>query len=166
MFYLSNILGVRVLDRKQAVVGSIADLEVATGEKFPVVMAVLVKTQRGLTSVAWHNVRGLGITECTLKLADAELQPNFKLEDTSMLLLNHVLDKQIVDIHGAKVVRVNDIELAESHGQLRVIAADAGFRSFMRRAGFAWLIHIVERRTPSQDWRELDSMELCRAPWA
>lgn len=145
MFYLSNILGMRVLDRKQAVVGSIADLEVATGEKFPVVMAVLVKTQRGLTRVAWHNVRGLGITECTLKLADAELQPNFKLEDTSMLLLNHVLDKQIVDIHGAKVVRVNDIELAESHGQLRVIAADAGIRSFMRRAGFAWLIHVVER---------------------
>ena len=145
MFYLSNILGMRVLDRKQAVVGSIADLEVATGEKFPVVMAVLVKTQRGLTRVAWHNVRGLGITECTLKLADAELQPNFKLEDTSMLLLNHVLDKQIVDIHGAKVVRVNDIELAESHGQLRVIAADTGIRSFMRRAGFAWLIHVVER---------------------
>lgn len=145
MFYLSNILGMRVLDRKQAVVGTIADLEVATGEKFPVVMAVLVKTQRGLTRVAWHNVRGLGITECTLKLADAELQPNFKLEDTSMLLLNHVLDKQIVDIHGAKVVRVNDIELAESHGQLRVIAADAGIRSFMRRAGFAWLIHVVER---------------------
>jgi Mg2+ transporter MgtE len=60
-------------------------------------------------------------------------------------LLNHVLDKQIVDIHGAKVVRVNDIELAESHGQLRVIAADAGFRSFMRRAGFAWFIHVIER---------------------
>jgi len=145
MFYLSNILGMRVLDRKQAVVGSIADLEVATGEKFPVVVAVLVKTQRGLTRVAWHNVRGLGITECTLKLADAELQPNFKLEDTSMLLLNHVLDKQIVDIHGAKVVRVNDIELAESHGQLRVIAADDGIRSFMRRAGFAWVIHVIER---------------------
>jgi CBS domain-containing protein len=145
MFYLSNILGMRVLDRKQAVVGSIADLEVATGEKFPAVMAVLVATRRGLTRVTWHNVRGLGITECTLKLADAELQPNFKLEDTSMLLLNHVLDKQIVDIHGAKVVRVNDIELAESHGQLRVIAADAGFRSFARRAGFAWLIHVVER---------------------
>ena len=44
MFYLSNILGMRVLDRKQAVVGSIADLEVATGEKFPAVMAVLVTT--------------------------------------------------------------------------------------------------------------------------
>ena len=145
MFYLSNTLGMRVLDRKQAVVGSIADLEVATGEKFPVVTAVLVRTKRGITRVAWHNVRGLGIAECTLKLADAELQPTASLGDTSMLLLNHVLDKQIVDIHGAKVVRVNDIELAESHGQLRVIAADAGFRSFMRRAGFAWLIHSMER---------------------
>jgi CBS domain-containing protein len=146
MFYLSNILGMRVLDRKQAVVGSIADLEVAVGEKFPAVMAVLVMTQRGLSRVVWHNVRGLGITECTLKLASNELQPNTQLESTSMLLLNHVLDKQIVDIHGAKVVRVNDIELAESHGQLRVIAADAGFRSFMRRAGFAWGISIVERK--------------------
>lgn len=144
MFYLSNILGMRVLDRKQVVVGSIADLEVALGEKFPAVMAVLVRTQRGLTRVVWHNVRGLGVTECTLKLAGSELQPSAKLESTSMLLLNHVLDKQIVDIHGAKVVRVNDIELAESHGQLRVIAADAGFRSFMRRAGFSWVIFLME----------------------
>ncbi len=145
MFYLSNILGMRVLDRKQSVTGSIADLEVAVGEKFPVVTAVLVRTRRGVTRVAWHNVRGLGIAECTLKLADAELQPNFQLEDASMLLLNHVLDKQIVDIHGAKVVRVNDIELAESHGQLRVIAADAGFRSFMRRAGVAWFVKVLEQ---------------------
>ncbi|MGB9666070.1 MAG: magnesium transporter [Candidatus Cryosericum sp.] len=144
MFYLSNILGMRVLDRKQVVVGSIADLEVALGEKFPAVMAVLVRTQRGLTRVVWHNVRGLGVTECTLKLAGSELQPTAKLESTSMLLLNHVLDKQIVDIHGAKVVRVNDIELAESHGQLRVIAADAGFRSFMRRAGLSWVIFLME----------------------
>ncbi|MCE5193353.1 MAG: CBS domain-containing protein [Candidatus Cryosericum sp.] len=145
MFYLSNILGMRVLDRKQAVVGSIADLEVAIGEKFPAVVAVLVMTPRGLTRVPWQDVLGLGVTECTLKLADSELQPNSKLESTSMLLLNHVLDKQIVDIHGAKVVRVNDIELAESHGQLRLIAADAGLRSFMRRAGFGWLVRIAER---------------------
>ncbi|MDO9099902.1 MAG: CBS domain-containing protein [Caldisericota bacterium] len=145
MFYLSNILGMRVLDRKQTVVGSIADLEVATGEKFPVVVAVIVRTRQGLTRVSWHNVRGVGITECTLKLAGSELLPNFKLEETSMLLLNHVLDKQIVDVHGAKVVRVNDVELAESHGQLRVIAVDAGFRSFMRRAGLSRLVSAAEK---------------------
>jgi len=135
MFYLSNILGMRVLDRKQTVVGSIADLEVASTEKFPIVVAVLVRTRSGLSRVGWHNVRALGMTECTLKLVGSELEPNFTLQDTSMLLLNHVLDKQIVDVHGAKVVRVNDIELAESHGQLRVIAADAGLRSFLRRLG-------------------------------
>ena len=146
MFYLSNILGMRVLDRKQTVVGSIADLEVASAEKFPIVVAVLVRTRSGWSRVGWHNVRALGMTECTLKLAGSELEPNFTLQDTSMLLLNHVLDKQIVDVHGAKVVRVNDIELAESHGQLRVIAADAGLRSFLRRLGLSWAISLVEQQ--------------------
>lgn len=51
MFYLSNILGMRVLDRKQTVVGSIADLEVASAEKFPIVVAVLVRTRSGWSRV-------------------------------------------------------------------------------------------------------------------
>jgi len=45
------------------------------------------------------------------------------------------LDKQIVDTHGAKVVRVNDLQLSEVDGQLRLVGADVGLRGLLRRVG-------------------------------
>ncbi|HEU5287799.1 MAG TPA: CBS domain-containing protein, partial [Candidatus Limnocylindria bacterium] len=43
--------------------------------------------------------------------------------------------KQIVDTHGAKVVRVNDLQLSEVDGQLRLVGADVGLRGLLRRVG-------------------------------
>ena len=46
-----------------------------------------------------------------------------------------MLDKQIVDVDGRKVVRINDIEVANTGGRLRVVAADVGIAGLLRRLG-------------------------------
>ncbi|HEY3218109.1 MAG TPA: CBS domain-containing protein, partial [Candidatus Limnocylindria bacterium] len=46
-----------------------------------------------------------------------------------------LMDKQVVDTHGAKVVRVNDLQLSEVDGQLRLVGADVGLRGLLRRVG-------------------------------
>src|SRR5258705_11062502 len=45
------------------------------------------------------------------------------------------MDKQVVDTHGAKVERVNDLQLSEVDGQLRLVGADVGLRGLLRRVG-------------------------------
>ncbi|HHY45972.1 MAG TPA: magnesium transporter [Firmicutes bacterium] len=50
-----------------------------------------------------------------------------------VLLARYILDRQIVDTHGRKVVRVNDLELAPVGGELRLVAANVGFPSLVRR---------------------------------
>jgi len=49
-----------------------------------------------------------------------------------VLLSHDLLDKQIVDTQGMKVVRVNDLKLSESRGQLRLLGAEVGVRGVLR----------------------------------
>ena len=50
-------------------------------------------------------------------------------------MVEDLLDKQIVDVDGRKVVRINDIEIANTGGSLRVVAADIGLSGLLRRLG-------------------------------
>ena len=55
-------------------------------------------------------------------------------------LAEEILDKQIVDVHDAKLVRVNDLHFLELKGQLRVAHVDVGFRGLIRRMGWEPLV--------------------------
>ncbi|MEO6835701.1 MAG: CBS domain-containing protein, partial [Candidatus Tumulicola sp.] len=56
-------------------------------------------------------------------------------DDEELYLIADLLDKQIVDVDGRKVVRINDIEVANAGGRLRVVAADVGVAGLLRRLG-------------------------------
>ncbi len=56
-------------------------------------------------------------------------------DDEALYLVEDLFDKQIVDVDGRKVVRINDIEVARTGGALRVVAADIGFGGIVRRLG-------------------------------
>jgi magnesium transporter len=56
-------------------------------------------------------------------------------DNEELYLVADLLDKQIVDVDGRKVVRINDIELANAGGHLRVVAADVGVAGLLRRLG-------------------------------
>jgi hypothetical protein len=51
------------------------------------------------------------------------------------MLVEDLFDKQIVDVDGRKVVRINDIEVARTADALRVVAADIGVAGLLRRLG-------------------------------
>ena len=55
---------------------------------------------------------------------------------TEVLLRDFLLDKQIVDVHGAKVERVNDLYFVRSDGKLLLVQVDVGLRGLLRRIGF------------------------------
>src|SRR5262249_53968242 len=61
----------------------------------------------------------------------------FKPQAHHVLLRKEILDKQIVDTHGAKLERVNDLHFLVAERELRVVHVDVGFRGLLRRLG--WL---------------------------
>jgi CBS domain-containing protein len=57
----------------------------------------------------------------------------FARREGEVLLARDVLDKQLIDVDGKRVVRVNDVQLIEAGGQLRVTGADVSLQGLWRR---------------------------------
>ena len=80
-------------------------------------------------------------------------------------LRSDLLDKQIVDIDGRKVVRVNDLSLDEIDGDLRLVAVDVGAAGLLRRLGLERGYRVLARNlrlpTPERyiDWEDVDPVE-------
>jgi len=131
MPYLSEIQHRRVVDREGAVLGKLVDVAVIPKEQFPTVQWAVVGGPDGERTLRWTDLEAAGrqyrLTEGAQGATD--------LPPEALRLARDLLDKQIVDTHGAKVVRVNDLQLEDTSGQLRLVGADVGLRGLLRRIG-------------------------------
>jgi magnesium transporter len=109
------------------------DVAIMREERFPVVQWAILATHDGERVVRWGD---LAIEPGHLRLRRRlDSIPVETLPAEALHLGRDLLDKQIVDTHGAKVVRVNDLQLEETGGQLRLVGADVGLRGLARRIG-------------------------------
>ena len=134
MIYLSQLLGNPVLDADGEKVGTVSDLGIATGEVFPRITSLafmgpgrtpfMISWRKYVDTYDEHEVR-LGVVSTDLRFS--YLQPD------EVLLARDILNKQIVDTHGMRVVRVNDLKLSDtSSTQLRLLGAEVGARGLLR----------------------------------
>jgi Mg/Co/Ni transporter MgtE len=87
----------------------------------------------------------------------------FQQRPDEILLKGDLLDKQIVDIEGRKVIRVNDVRLDEIDGAFRVVAVDVGAAGLLRRLGSPWVTIARNMKLPVParyiDWEDVDPLE-------
>jgi Mg/Co/Ni transporter MgtE (contains CBS domain) len=134
-FYLSRILQTKIWTPDGKAVGKLKEL-LATNEEPPQVVSCVVKTQTGASRVLDWNYFTIDKTNNKYKIdcsRDLEMIP----PHNAIRLKKHILDKQIVDIDGKKVVRVNDIRLALISTGLYVVAVDVGVEGLLRRLGLS-----------------------------
>jgi magnesium transporter len=116
--------------------GKVQDLIANFSETYPLVTALfyLPPRQKSLLRIPWNRVVKLGevIEVSDSALAEAGSAP---LGEGELLLKDSLLDKQIVDTHGAKILRVNDLHLLRVNHHLRLVHVDVGLRGLMRRVG-------------------------------
>ena len=133
MPYLSEIQHRKVIEPNGNEVGTLKDLAVIAQGQFPAVQWAILATGDGERVVKWtdmaQEIGHLRIRARREGGTDPILPPE------ALLLSRDLLDKQIVDTHGAKIVRVNDLQLSEVDGQLRLVGADVGLRGLLRRVG-------------------------------
>ncbi|HEY7624535.1 MAG TPA: CBS domain-containing protein [Candidatus Limnocylindria bacterium] len=114
-------------------VGKLADVAVVPQGQFPAAQWAILSTPAGEKVVRWSELAPeIGHFRLRNRL---ETTPTATLPSEALRLARDLLDKQIVDTHGAKVVRVNDLQLSEVEGQLRLVGADVGLRGLLRRVG-------------------------------
>ncbi len=143
--FLSDLLGRPVAGAGGAALGRLVDLVVATGENYPPVESLVLKGPSGRVQYPWTAVERLDARGLALKADAAGAPPPERPPADRIPLAEEILDKQIVDVHDAKLVRVNDLHFLEVKGQLRVAHVDVGFRGLVRRMGWqAWVDGAVQ----------------------
>ena len=120
MIHLSQVIGQPVSDPNGESMGTVADLIVAVGERYPPVTGLVIATDRRQIFLPWTSVAAVDETGARLQTQTIDIG-KFKQRPNEILLRADLMDKQIVDIDGRKVVRVNDLSLDDVEGSLRLV---------------------------------------------
>ena len=137
-FFLSQIIGSQVFDNKDISVGKLTDLIVNLSYTYPKVIAIIVKNEKQDHIIPVANIDSATIYQkrILLKIAGADVDKLTKnFPENTLALKKSVLDQQIVDLNGAKVIRVNDLRMLKSGNEISVTDVDVGYRGLMRRLG-------------------------------
>jgi CBS domain-containing protein len=163
--YLSQVIGRPVRDREAQPIGRVADLIVALGDRYPPVTGLVVATdRRRRIFLPWSDVAAFDASGATLATRTIDIG-SFQQRPNELLLHADLQDKQIVDIDGRKVVRVNDLRLDEIDGRLHLVAVDVGATGLLRRlgveSGFRVLARNLRLPVPERyiDWEDVDPLE-------
>ena len=132
---LTALLGTPVTDPQGNVRGKLKDVAVATGPDAGKVAGLVLKTRTGLALVPSQEVRETPAG--TLEVTSPQAITPLKEQGSFIYLQQDLVDRQIIDIHGRKVVRVNDVDLVwmrdgAAHS-LRVAEVEVGLRGAFRR---------------------------------
>jgi magnesium transporter len=144
MPFLSEILGHTITDYDGHYIGKLEDLiarELADAVH-PIVDAVVIKDKNKFIIVPYAQVMALFAPSIPLRCRADEI-PQYQPVENDIFLSRDVLDKQIIDTNGARVVRVNDLELVRVNGTLYVGNVDIGLMGILRRIGIADLIQRI-----------------------
>jgi magnesium transporter len=132
---LTALLGTPVTDAQGQIRGRLKDVAVATGPDAGKVAGLVLKTRNGLSIVPSQDL--IETPAGTLELRSSGALVPLKDQGNYLYLRQDLVDRQIIDIHGRKVVRVNDVDLewtgnGTAH-HLRVAEVEIGLRGAFRR---------------------------------
>jgi magnesium transporter len=151
MAYISELTGRPVTDVDGKRIGVLRDVIAHPIGSFthPVVNAIIVRAPGGDRLIAYDDLAALLSAAIPLKTTLTAVTP-YQLQEADISLVHDVLDKQILDTDGARVVRVNDIELVRVNGHVVVSNVDVGFLGLLRRIGLEGLGRWAARRAGRQ----------------
>ena len=136
MAFLSEILGHTITDIDGRYIGKLEDLiaREPADAVHPIVDAVVIKDRNKTTIIPYILVMALFAPSSPLKCRADEITI-YDPSENDIFLFRDVLDKQIIVTDGARVVRVNDLELVRVNGTLYVGNVDIGMMGIFRRLG-------------------------------
>jgi magnesium transporter len=138
-YFFSEFVNRGIYNTSGQRIGKITDLVAGRAEPYPMIIGLMVRIKGRKRVLPWQKIIQI---EPRLTLAEKELVDlKTSLPEKDIILLREeVMDKQIVDTFGAKVVRVNDLHFLRVDSRLRLVHVDVGFRGLMRRVGWEKIV--------------------------
>ena len=169
-FYLSRIVGIRAYDSNGKYIGIVKDLLVESDSSnftsgHPAVTGIKIKQKK---QIAFYSFQQFQVEKTNGKIKIIASQLTHLPEENinnDLSLIESVLDKQIIDLNGRKLVRVNDVRLVSLANGTFAVAVDIGIEGLLRRIGIAkpikFGLSIVGSTVPSKFilWEDLEAID-------
>ena len=161
--YLTELLGLRVYDLRNRVLGRVRDAALMPSGH-PTRLDRFLIGLGGAALVSFSHQQVSEITLEGIRLRDEQLVP-YHSDEWMLRMVRDLLDQQIIDAQGRKVVRVTDVtfELRREDGgdTLHLLDVDIGMRSMLRRLAQGWVPPMLVRRLQSRIASNSIRWELC-----
>jgi CBS domain-containing protein/sporulation protein YlmC with PRC-barrel domain len=149
MLYLSQLLGKSVYFQKKKF-GKIIDMAVFERSKHPPIAKVEIKKGKKKVTISPHVLQ---FADNTFNLISTQT-PFLPYDNQDFYLGEDLLDKQVIDLKGRRLVRVNDIAL-ELNGEIKVIGIDIGLTGVLRRLG----MNIFQEYADIIPWESIEAFD-------
>ncbi len=162
LLMFSRLIGIPLLDTRQERVATLKDVVVridpALGkseDSYPPLAGLVARAVNREVWIPANQVASFEAHRLSLASTSVNLE-RFVRRDGEILLGQDVLDKQLVDIEGRRVVRVNDLALGQVPGEtvIRLLAVDISLRALSRRI-FAFGGEQPQQRERLLDWKDV-----------
>lgn len=162
LLIFSRLVGIPLLDTRQERVATLKDVVVRINplvgkseETYPPLAGLVAHTAHRDVWIPANQVASFEAHHLRLASTNVNLE-RFVRRDGEIMLGQDVLDKQLVDIEGRRVVRVNDLALGQVPGEqlVRLLAVDISLRALSRRI-LAFGGEQPQRRERLLDWADV-----------
>lgn len=134
MHFLSEVMKKTVIDLDGNKIGKFKDFIVSIKRSYPIVEAMSIqKTRKDYVTLPWKNVEHIN-NEIKLNVKFEDIE-EYKIKKTDIRLVDEVMDKQVVDVEGKKIRRINDLQLSATNGNYHLIGVDISVKGILRRLG-------------------------------
>ncbi len=156
--YLSQVINLPVLDADSgAKIGRVDDVVAVLREMYPKITSFIIRLtpEKRKLYLPLKNIKKIVENKAIYaKIPPEDMDQAIKVAENEILLKEVFLDKQIVDISGAKVVRVNDLHLLKEPSNLWVVHMDVGYSGLLRRLGCLRLVNFFFRFLFSRELKD------------
>lgn len=146
-FYASQVIGSKIYDPDGTRIGKVMDIIINTAqndvsyeETFrPVIVGLKTKVKGEVRYLNYDYIKIVNKHRSFSFICSQQVDLSEAAIDNGLPLGKNILDRQIVDINGRKLVRVNDIRLVSIASGTYAIAVDIGTEGLLRRLGVAYI---------------------------
>jgi uncharacterized protein YrrD len=161
---MAGLIGRPVLNQAGQQIGQVADVVARwdSNQAYPPVTGLIVRVGRRRAWLPVEAVQEFGRSQIRLRTARVDLR-EVERRPGEVELARDVIDHQLVDTDGARVIRASDLYLAQVAEAVQLVGVDVGFNSLLRRLGPA---RFRSRPTPEKviDWASITSFGSQRGP--
>lgn len=147
MVYYSELLGKPILDKSNKKIGKVRDFCFVDRARYAIVSGIVFDLNGLKKMIPWENI---------LEIGDKPEDPfpigiylnkeinSLKFHDPCGSMMRDIIDKQLMDIDGARVIRVNDILLGRTGSKFILVGVDTSTKGLLRRIGLGFFAGKIE----------------------